>query len=315
MVNIAKCEALKNGDSEVAYDELPASVLMHKQVQQLACAEWPEQLSHWCKTAESKFMDAHALFICSDHRGVGAVAEKELLLLGEAPAVGRAAAAQPMCSCGRSRRSWGSPRRPSSPLDAAKGGASSFVTLDHLLLVDKLLQNAKPKALCSGPAYSAKSFGERVDVAVSVLIGRRGMLAADSQLGGYSGSAGGDSSGSATASVTGSKTTGGYDAARLQHVKFSSDFVNARAQFLMLWDSGRVDEAILVLLRGSSSVDASGATVRSPPLKVFHDLLFGTKDVYVIDQDMERQIKSARDQGTTFQPSLGGVWPSRSARR
>ena len=30
------------------------------------------------------------------------------------------------------------------------------------------------------------------------------------------------------------------------------------------------------------------------PLKIFHDLLFGTKDVYAIDQDLEVQLKAAR---------------------
>ena len=176
-------------------------------------------------------------------------------------------------------------------VDAGKGIASSFVTLDHLLLVNALLQNAK--ALCSGPAFAAKSFDERVDVAVQVLVGRRGMLAAGSQLGGSVGMTSGDSSG--TSSSAGSKMTGGYDSVRLQHVKFSIEYVESKAQFLQLWDSGHIDAAILVLLRGASSVDASGASSRSAPLKIFHDLLFGTKDVYVIDQDMERQIKSARE--------------------
>ena len=113
-------------------------------------------------------------------------------------------------------------------VDAAKGEASSFVTLDHLLLVDKLLLNAR--ALCSGPAYGAKGFGERVDVAVTVLIGRRGMLAVDSQLGGCSGSGSGDSFGSITGPGNGSKMTGGYDAARLQHVKFSANYVESMTQ-------------------------------------------------------------------------------------
>ena len=298
VVSVARREALKNGDSDAAYDELPDVVLVHTQLQQLASAEWPEQLSHWCRTEEAKFMDAHALFIYSDHRGAGTVAEKELT---SAVKRLRAVVKQlPNLSVvvdapDGSGILLAALRR---LVDAAKGEASSFVTLDHLLLVDKLLLNAR--ALCSGPVYSAKTFGARVDVAVTVLIGRRGMLAVDSQLGGCSGSGSGDSFGSVTGPGHGSKTTGGYDAARLQHVKFSEDYVESKRQFLELWDSGRTDDAILILLRGSTGVGASGAAVRSPPLKVFHDLLFGTKDVYVIDQDLERQLKSAREHLPAF---------------
>ena len=70
LVNVTRREALRNGDSNEAYDELPGSVLRHKQVQQLAAAEWPEQLSQWCKTPETKFMDAHALFLFKESIGV-----------------------------------------------------------------------------------------------------------------------------------------------------------------------------------------------------------------------------------------------------
>ena len=308
LVSVTKREALRNGDCAEAYDELPSQMLCHKQVQQLAAAEWPEQLNQWCRTPQHKFMDCHALFLFMEHRGTGSVAEKDMCstskrlraVVRQLPTLAGvvSSAESPSILLDALRRL----------VDAGKGTASSFVTLNHLLVVNKLLDNAK--ALCSGSVFSAKSLDDRVNVASQILVGRRGMQAAESQLGGSVGTTTGDSV--SPSSGAGAKTTGGYDSARLQAVKYSSEYVSAKTQFLQLWDGGSVDDATLVLLRGASGTDASGAAVRLEPLKIFHDLLLGTKDVYVIDQDLEKQIKSARRHlpaflGRRIAKSLGEV--------
>ena len=98
---------------------------------------------------------------------------------------------------------------------------------------------------------------------------------------------GGDSKGGMTA---------GYDKLRLLDLKDSQEYVATKRQAMAAVAAGQMDKATLVCSRGADGVPAGpGAPApKLAPLKVAHDLLFGSKDIYNVDKDLDAGVTELR---------------------
>ena len=88
---------------------------------------------------------------------------------------------------------------------------------------------------------------------------------------------------------TKSSASAGYDKMRLLDCKNTSEYVISKRQLLAEKAARENDRAILACTRGADGLPAApGLPVpRLAPLKVFHDALFSTKDVYQMDKELD----------------------------
>ena len=299
--------------NSAAFRAMPVSVQVAKFWEYLAGCTWPSQLDLWRGGADNSLSDAYDLFTYVECRGAGAAAERILLgnglrmravlkqlhplngVLEGSPDISFVVAAlRGLCS------------------SVHTGAASAtYVTLNDLLAVNQALNKALPH--CDGPNFAAKPLGERVAKAKE-LCERDRSLSHYSFHGGLlptSGSLGDASSVSGTGS---SKVAGKYDRMRLESAKNSEDYNVAKAQILAAFNSGDIEKATLICLRGADSpVAASPASppARLPPHKVFSDLLLGNKGVQLEVWSVDKELDAAM---AVMRRGLPSHWGRRAAK-
>ena len=280
--------ALATGHTMATWSNVPVAVRAQKALAFLARGGWPVQLDHWKATTLARLADMDDLFVYMECGGVGRAAERELL---GAPARTRIALAQLLplyyvvCDAPGGSLLHAALRR---LVQAATSHSwdSTFVTLDAMIGVNEMLAKSTPQ--CSGPEFAAKEFSVRIDEGVQLCELRRGVaMASSSGFGAFAGSALTDAKGG---------VVGGYDKARLLDLKGSAEYMATKRQVLEAVSLAQVDKAILLALRGAEGLPASGAAAapRLAPLKLFADMLLGTKDVYTLDKELDGAVTEMR---------------------
>ena len=289
------------GDSAAAWQTMPEAARTIKLLEYLSSAAWPTELDHWRGSGPTLQADAHGLFMYADCRGAGAAAERELLS-SPPRARGTLQQLQPL---------WGVVfAAPSFPalqtalrmllVAASEPGRTVFVTLDAAASVNTMLAEALPH--CSGRVFSVLPFEERVRIAKE-LVEKRFALRRLGAFGGagVDGSSSLDGGGGSGATSGAGKAAGKYDKLRLEQLKNDDDYDTTKRQLLVAYNGGRIDDAILIGLRGADSLLAhppGSMPNRLPPQKVLHDLLLGFGDkeleVYSVDKELEGAIVALR---------------------
>ena len=301
----AERSALSLGHTPQTFANVTDMAKAAKVLEYLAGCRWPSRLDHWRVNPSQLMADMNDLFLYKDCGGLGKTAEAVLLstplrtrvTLAQIPLVTDVVKDPPSAS-----QLHAALRR---LVQAASGltQAEAFVTLDALLYVMELLK--KSMAHCSGAEFASRSFEDRVTKGVQLLNARRGALnsagagsSADHAL--VTTEANVDSKGGVMA---------GYDKLRLLDLKDSPEYVATKRQALAAFAAGQTDKAILVFSRGADGLPA-GPGMPAPklaPLKVAHDMLLGSKDIYLIDKDLDAGV-------TELRRGLALFWGRRAAK-
>ena len=301
----AERSALSLGHTMQTFANVPDIVKAEKVLEYLAGCRWPSRLDHWRVTESQLMADMNDLFLYKDCGGLGKTAETVLLstpvrtraTLAQIPLVRDVVKDAPSAS-----HLHAALRR---LVQAACGLAQSeaFVTIDALLYVMELLKPAM--AHCSGTDFTGKPFEERVTTGVRLLNMRRGVLT----------STGAGSSGDhalVTTDMSGDTkggTVAGYDKLRLLDLKNTAEYVTTKRQVLAAAAAGLTDKAILMCSRGADCLPAAHGmpAPRLAPLKVAHDMLFGNKDLYLVDKELDAEV-------TELRRGLARFWGRRAAK-
>ena len=167
-----------------------------------------------------------------------------------------------------------------------------MVTLDALRSANAMLK--KDSAHSSGPEFAARGFDGRVEEAGRLLSVRRGV---ERQAASASHAEGPAGAGEEKAKQ------GRYDKARLLDLKsgaaagFGDSYVVTKRALLAEYTAGHSDKATLAALRGAEQAAVTGAAAAPPrltPLKVFHDMMLGSADVYLVDKELEAALEVLR---------------------
>ena len=298
----AERSAIALGHTATTWGMVANEVKAKKVVHYLAGCRWPSKLDHWRALPIDLLTDMNDLFLYADCGGVGKPAERELLstpsrtrlVLAQIPLVnGVVAGVDSTSSLHAALR-----RLIQASTDLALSELS--VTLDAVLYVSEILKHSE--AHCTGVEFGAKSFDDRLAIAVRLLKVRRGAMNAASS--------GGDHAlAHAQHGDTKSSASAGYDKLRLLDCKDTSEFVISKRQLLAAKAARENDRAILACARGADGLPAAAGlpVQRLAPLKVLHDALFGTKDVYQMDKELDGPI-------TELRRSLPKFWGRRVAK-
>ena len=298
----AERSAMAMGHTTASWGLVPDNVKAQKVLMYLASCRWPSKLDHWRASPVHLSSDMSDMFIYADCGGVGKVAEKELL---STPMRTRAVLAQiplikdvVMHPPGASDLHAALRRLVQASTGLAQ--AEVFVTLDAVLHAAEMLKSAA--AHCSGIKFLHKLFNDRVAGAVRLLEVRRGALSS-------SGSSGDHALGYCPQGEAKGGTSGGYDKLRLHDCKNSIEYVSTKRQVQSASAAKLMDKAILACSRGADGLPAAPGmpAPRLAPLKVYHDMLYGTKDVYLIDKELDSDIAELRR-------ALPNFWGRRAAK-
>ena len=294
---VERAHADHNG-STAGFLAKPGPVRVVKLMEYLSSCVWPALLNQWRAGDHNLLSDAHDLFAYNECRGIGAIAERALLGNStRARAVLRQL--QPLhgvldgCSDTTvviaALRALCSSTRPS--------GEITWVTLNDVLAVNQALTAARP--LCSGVAFSALSFADRVNRAKELCESNRTCHQFSSFSG--TGNFGGDVAGAAGSPA---KVAGKYDRVLLEKAKNGEWYNVTKVQLQAAHAAGETDKAILICLRGADmhSLAAGSRPKRLPPHKVFTDLLLGnpvgSKDGHLetwsVDKDLDATMAALR---------------------
>lgn len=295
----AQRASLAAGHTAATWNALSNPSKAQKALAYLAACSWPSLLDHWRPLESSLVSDMHDMFIYTESGGVGLPAQRELL---NTPARTRQTLKQVKLVWGvlagaeSSQALHAAVRR---MVEATSAPAPSHITLQGVLLAESMLQKAE--AHCSGAEWEAKGFDVRVADAVRLIELRRG-VESSAAVGGGSGLA-------APPSDAKSGSVAGYAKDRLLDLKSGVEYVATKRQVLAAFAAARVDEALLLALRGAvgAPTAAGGPGARLAPLKVFHDLLLGSKDIYMVDKELESCIPELKR-------SLPAFWARRAAK-
>ena len=289
----AERSALALGHTAATWGNVPAIVKANKVVQYIAGCRWPAKLDHWQSLPIDLLTDMNDLFIYTDCGGVGKPAEKELL---STPSRTRFALAQIPLVNGvvanvdsTSNLHAALRRLIQASTDLAL--PELFVTLDAVLYINDMLKHAE--AHCSGIEFAAKTFDDRLAIAVRLLTVRRGVMSPASSSGHHALAQYQQCAGTSDAK---SGASAGYDKLRLLDCKNTSEYVISKRQLLAAKAARNNDKAILACARGADGLPAAAGlpVSRLSPLKVLHDVLFGVKDVYQVDKELESAITELR---------------------
>ena len=282
-----------------------AGVLVNTKAQMvadyLAGTTWPTLLSHWRGSTVQLMTDMQAVMVYGESGGLGKTAERELL---SNPTRTRITLAQILPL-------WGVVLEAPSTMQlhaalrrlvaSATGLQEVYVTLANVMLANRMLQFSVVH--CTGVTFAALEFDDRIDEGVRLLDLRRNVQRAQG------GSSSGDLGFGSLSSDPKSGTLAGYDKGRLLELKNATEYVTTKRQILAEVANSLPDRAILLGLRGADGLPAHpGATApRLAPLKVFHDVLLGTKDVYQVDKELEDAV-------TELRRNLPAFWGRRVAK-
>ena len=281
--------ALAVGHSRETWNALLPHTKAQKVLDYLAGCAWPAELHHWREGSVQLVADMHDLFLYSESGGVGLPAQRELL---NTPARMRMAIMHFPLAWGVVEGSEDAAAMRASLRRLVEASATpppEFVTLAGVHAVESML--GKSRVHCTGAEWAAKPVGDRMAEGVRLVGQRRGVELA---------SAGGGLAPLALhAPDTKSGSVAGYDKLRLLDLKGESEYVTTKRQLLAAHAASQTDRAILIGLRGASAntgaaTASGGGSARLAPLKVFHDLLLGNKDAYLVDKDLEACVPELR---------------------
>ena len=278
---------------------MPHAVQVVKLMEYLSSCVWPSLLNQWRAGDHNLLADAHDLFAYNECRGIGAIAERALLgnstraravLRQLEPLHGVLDGCTDTTVVVSALRALCSSTRPS--------GEIVWVTLNDVLAVNQALTAARP--LCSGVAFSALPFAERVNRAKELCERNRSchQFSSFSGVGRFGGDVAGAGGGSA-------KVAGKYDRVLLEKAKSGEWYNVTKAQLQTAHAAGETNKAILICLRGADapSLSAPGALPkRLAPHKILTDLLLGSPvgskdghlETWSVDKDLDAIMASLR---------------------